>query len=516
MKRALIASILVLFLIACSSESKTGTAPVTVPSASATPEPARLPTSTPTIAFTSTPILSPTPAPLLSLKVLSYNVLYGAGVDRQFDEDLKASKQYDQYGKNRLPDLIAFIKQVNPDIVGIQEGAGWDRGTPSVVQKVAEELGMNYFLAKTSNELNDILLSKFKITQAENISSEIGNVGALRAVLTTPDGQPLNVFIVHLDPSSQIVRMCEVNSLIQQMQPFFAQRTVLLGDMNSNSSSREFSKLEQAGLQSVAVANYLGIDQIWVAPGANWSTTPWFQSFQRPVDVSDHHPIGAEIKFLPMTSTIPTITPLPPTPTVAAPLVVSDSLTNIKVVRMDRFDDTCSQSKWNSSWTTEKIENGVLEVGGEEAWEGGVSRLKEFKEGQGIVLRFQFAKGTEANLFFDSSKWNTDPHRRFGINILNNKVLTDAYQGKTGIGDKVLVGNLRPLPDTWYNLMIVITKDGELFETIWDPSNPAQIMRYREKFGDKWAGLTWRFSTGANRGKLLIDDFIEFSFSDIK
>lgn len=529
MRRALLLTIFFLLVgVACSTTPTIGTSPTSVSGAKTTFElgktatliPTETATSTPTLTptetATSTPILTPTPIPLLSVKVLSYNILWGAGVDRQFDDKLKSAGQYNQFGKNRLPDLLAFIKLLGPDVVGIQEAAGWDTGTPSVVQEVAEELGMNYFLAKSQSELKVVILSKFEITQAESLSSEVGNVGALRATLTTQDGQPLNVFVVHLDPFSSNSRMCQVNTVIQQMQPYMPQRTILIGDMNFKLGSREYNILKQAGLKLVAWDNWWGIDQIWITPAVNWSKTSWFESFRLPVGISDHKPIGAEINILPTLTKVSTITPIPPTPTIVAPPVVSDTLTDVYVIRIDRFDDLCTKSKWISRWETEKFTNGVLEVGGEEYWKAGVLRSKDFAEGQGVILRFQFAKGTEAEIYFDSDEWNTDSYRRFGIYIRGDAIQTNVWQGKIGMGGNNLSGNFKPEPDTWYNLMIVINNNGEFMEMIWDSSDPSRAIRYRKQFGKTWAGLTWRFAIGANRGEMLIDDYTEFSFGELK
>jgi hypothetical protein len=84
------------------------------------------------------------------------------------------------------------------------------------------------------------------------------------------------------------------------------------------------------------------------------------------------------------------------------------------------------------------------------------------------------------------------------------------------MGEKNLQGNFKPKPETWYNLMIVISKNGEFLEAVWEPDNPTQILTYREQLGEKWAERTWRFSIGANLGNVWIDDFSEIIFDKIK
>ncbi|HNE05486.1 MAG TPA: endonuclease/exonuclease/phosphatase family protein, partial [Anaerolineales bacterium] len=473
-----------------------------------------LPTKTPT--ELPSPTVSPTPKPLLTVKVMSYNILWGAGVDREFDENLKAKGQDSQYGRDRLPELLSVIKELDPDILGIQEGAGWDRGTPSVIQKVAEELNMNYFLAKgAASELNVMILSKFKIIETENLSPEVGNVGALRVKLTTPDGQPLNVFVVHLDPFSANIRLCEINTLIQYMQPYFQQRTIVMGDFNTTPNLWDHKNLKETGMTLVAIEQSWQIDQIWASPSMNWSKTDWFKSFLPPKNISDHHPIGAEIAIFSNPISLPTVTPIPPTPVIKPIPLIYDFITDPQVLRFDNIEDACTKPKWNSDWTTEKFSDGVIAIVGEDYWKAGVSRNKDFSEGQGVVLRFKFEKGTEANIFFDSGDWSTNPYRRFGMNIRQDSVQTDLWQGKTGMGGKNLNGNFKPKPETWYNLMIVISKNGEFLEAVWEPNDPSQVVTYHEQLGEKWTGLTWRFSVGANTGNVLIDDFSEIIFDKI-
>jgi endonuclease/exonuclease/phosphatase family metal-dependent hydrolase len=335
-----------------------------------------------------------TPKPLLAIKVMSYNILWGAGVDRKFDENLKAKGQYSTFGRNRLPDLLSAIKEMDPDVLGIQEAAGWDKGTPSIIQKVAEDLKMNYFLAKgDANELSVVILSKFEIVESENLSLEVGNIGALRAKLITPDGQPLNLFVVHLDPHSEYTRSCEIDVLGHYLQPYLQQRTIIMGDFNTRPN------LDEIGMEFVVGRS---IDQVWISPSTNWSKTDWFKSFLDINNISDHNPVGAEILIFPGPSSFPTLTAIPPTPVIKPAPFISNFIINPRVLRLDNFEDACTKPKWNSDWDTEKFYDGVITIGGEEYWEAGVSRNKDFSEDQGVILRFKFEKGTEANIFLDS------------------------------------------------------------------------------------------------------------------
>jgi len=50
---------------------------------------------------------------------------------------------------NRLPGLITLVKQVNPDILGLEEVSEWDTGNPTTIEQFASELNMVYYMAPT-------------------------------------------------------------------------------------------------------------------------------------------------------------------------------------------------------------------------------------------------------------------------------------------------------------------------------------------------------------------------------
>jgi len=240
-----------------------------------------------------------TPTSPLTIKVMSYNVLFGAGVDRQYDDLLIPELR----NKNRLPELVSFIKGAKLDILGIEEANGWNGGDPRVIEHVAEQLEMNYYLAEAPNNFHVVLLTKFEITEAKNLSGKEGNavfatMRALRARLRTPNGQSLNIFIVHLDPFSTKIRLYQLNALMDELEPYKGQTTIFMGDMNFCVDSPEYTILEKAGWQHVALAT--DIDQIWISPIANWTSIPLLIPGSSTSDLrvlSDHLPVSAEISI---------------------------------------------------------------------------------------------------------------------------------------------------------------------------------------------------------------------------
>ncbi len=503
-----------LLLAACASPQPTATPTRAEP---ATP----LITLTIAPAETATPSFTYTPEPPFSFKVLSYNILYGAGVERQFDSALPP----EMVGKSRLPDLLSFIRDANPDIVGLQEANGWERGKPPTIQQVAQQLGMNQYFARTAGGFHLGLLTKFTILEAENLSSEIGRQGALRATLLTPTGEHLYVFIVHLDPVSSDARLCEVNTLLQLMQPYANSRTILVGDMNFRSLSPEYSRLERGAWKPVAIEPSWEIDQIWVSSAVNWTYSSWFETLSTPRAISDHKPIGAEIKIDPPQErgSVSSRQPLQTLATTAAPtstagsvpLFVGDALNGVRVLREERFDDPCALSKWNLG-AGAKFTNSVLEVNGREPWQSLVSRHREFPEGQGVILRFQAASESEFEIYLDNSGWNSDLYRRFGINVRGKTVRSILWQGNQLVRGENLGGDLEIVPGLVYVLLMAAGKDGELIAQVWEPTDPSQNHRVRHKLEDSRTELPWVFGIGANKGKVSIDSFAEIAFDGIR
>jgi len=511
MTRTWLVLIFFALLMACAGSPQVTPAPPATRTAwTTTPTATAPPTAAPTV--TLTPSVIPAPTPLASFRVLSYNILYGAGVERQYDAGVLPNL----VGKNRLPDLLAVVKQANPDIWGIQEANGWERGTPPVIQQVAQALGMNYFLAQTPGGFHLGLVTRFEILETENLSSEVGRQGVLRAALLSPDGKRVNVFIVHLDPASADTRLCEINTLIQQMQPYTPQWTILMGDMNFQPFSREYQRLDQAGWTPIAIEPSWNIDQIWVLASMRWTKTDWFQSLPVPNGISDHDPIGAELYAYSTAAATPTLTPFAPAPPAPVPPLVSSALTGARVLRFDEFDDPCAFSKWTSRWKTEKFSNGILEITGEEPWQAFASRYKEFAAGQGVLIRFQYTHGSEFEFHFDNPAWNSEAYRRFGINVSNDRARAITWQGSTVPRSERLSDDPDFGPDIWYTLLLALGKDGELGAQIWDPTDPSRVDKYYGWLDDKSSGLPWIFQISVNKGKVLIDSLTEISLSEIK
>lgn len=208
---------------------------------------------------------------------------------------------------------------------------------------------------------------------------------------------------------------------------------------------------------------------------------------------------------------IPTRTPTPltPTPTIVPPSFLSDYLKNVEVLSFDSFDTNIG---WNPDNGT--VTNGVLEIKGDNQWNT-VRREDTLSLGEGIILKFKHNIASEFEIYFDHGSWNTDDYRRFGV-YLGNHPQVNLWQGSNCKECEDRQGDFQPLPDTWYNLFMVIGDSGKFMAILWDPNDISKALMYRGIMGETWTGLEWNFAIGVNKGTILIDDFSLFSFTTIK
>jgi hypothetical protein len=209
----------------------------------------------------------------------------------------------------------------------------------------------------------------------------------------------------------------------------------------------------------------------------------------------------------------PTKTPIPPTATIPAPDKVLEYLTGVTITFYDNFDIRNTYAWWLDSGD---IKNGALEAIGNNNWSGVGRGHRNYKEGEGLIMDFTFTKGSVFEMLLDNGTWATAPYKRFGVYIIDGSARADIYQGANGLGGNNLHGNFAPKADTHYTILIAILPGGEFLAVIWDQTDPSKTILYREKFGDKWTNLTWKFTIGDNKGTALIDNFREITFDSVK
>ena len=193
-----------------------------------------------------------------------------------------------------------------------------------------------------------------------------------------------------------------------------------------------------------------------------------------------------------LASPTPTIT-LTPAPTVA----LESIFPNIQITETDTFNDPNGPG-WKLDSSIAKISNGDLEINGMN-WKGGISRVSEFTEGEGIVTDFKFTQNAYFTIGFNSGTWATDSYRQYGIYLVN--MLLDIMKWKGSNYPEVsLSGNLTPEAGKWYSLLMTIGKNGNFYTRVWDPSNPQSFLESTLNLGSSWSGLSWTFSVGGGYG----------------
>jgi endonuclease/exonuclease/phosphatase family metal-dependent hydrolase len=273
---ALLATLSVI-LIACSGE---------------TASPPQAATATPT-AVPELPVTTVEGSETVTLKLLSFNVLYGAGHDRRFDMNIPARF----HGVDRVQQFLDYVKAAQPDVLAVQEAGGWIEGARPVAAQIAAELGMSYVVAQDPWDLHVMLFSRYPIIDAAAVTRTQGFNGVVLVTkLLLADNLPLNVVVPHLYSMSSQTRACQVEALKAMTEPLTG-RTVLIGDMNFRPESGEARVLQADGWQLVAWQPFWRVDQIWVDATASYSVGGWWDSLPNAEGISDHLPAGAEVTF---------------------------------------------------------------------------------------------------------------------------------------------------------------------------------------------------------------------------
>jgi endonuclease/exonuclease/phosphatase family metal-dependent hydrolase len=230
----------------------------------------------------------------VTLKLMSFNLLHGAGVDRRFDMNIPQ-----RFWRDRMPQLLTFIREVNPDILAVQEASAWESGSPSVADQIAAMLGMTYVIARDPWELHVLIFSRFPIVESEYVSRTQGFNGVLlRTKLAVTPAAEINVIGVHFNSMSSQTRACQVEALLDITSRLGPGRTFIAGDMNFRPASAQAQLLISRDWQLVVAEQRWPVDQIWADPDAVVSNSDWWSGFTPPPDISDHSPIGAEVTFI--------------------------------------------------------------------------------------------------------------------------------------------------------------------------------------------------------------------------
>ncbi|WP_327245311.1 endonuclease/exonuclease/phosphatase family protein [Streptomyces sp. NBC_01320] len=185
------------------------------------------------------------------LRVATYNIHAGSGMDNVFDLDRQAAE----------------LRALDADVIGLQEvDVHW--GTRSewrdVAGELAERLDMQVSFAPiysldpetpgaSRREFGVAVLSKYRIVSAENheitrLSTQVPNpvpepAPGFGEVVVRVKGMPVHVYVTHLDyrgdPSVRIAQVADTRRVMAEDEG----RKVLLGDFNAEPSAPELAPL---------------------------------------------------------------------------------------------------------------------------------------------------------------------------------------------------------------------------------------------------------------------------------
>ncbi|WP_406467348.1 endonuclease/exonuclease/phosphatase family protein [Streptomyces sp. NBC_01594] len=185
------------------------------------------------------------------LRVATYNIHAGAGMDNVFDLDRQADE----------------LRALDADVIGLQEvDVHWDTRSQwrDVAGELAERLHMRvsfapiYSLDPTTpgaprREFGVAVLSRYRIVSAENheitrLSTQVPNPVPAPApgfgeVVVRVKGMPVHVYVTHLDyrgdPSVRIAQVADTRRVMAEDEG----RKVLFGDFNAEPGAPELAPL---------------------------------------------------------------------------------------------------------------------------------------------------------------------------------------------------------------------------------------------------------------------------------
>lgn len=460
---------------------------------------------------TTQPAVTETPAGIATIKVETYNILYGGG----FDERVPAEERLD----NRLKGILEYISAESPDILGLQELNGWELGDPQNMAQYAKDLNMNGYLATDVNGLHNGLLTKFEILETKNLSPILGNIGGLYARLDSPIG-PINFFNVHNDPKSPATKACQTKKLMQLAEAYKNEPTFLMGDFN------DFPDFSPKGWVNPISLGDRHIDQIWVSPvvkasfefsklvpQSKYDSTETYDGKQL-YQLSDHMPVALTFNI----EAILTGTSAAPTPDAGQilPPALQAVLSQAEVLDAGRFNRCASLMNWQTGSLPITEETG-LTLTGKNNWAEGFGFRAPIEAGQGMLVDFKFAGNQpEFEIHLQSGEWQAPDYRRFGATITGGKISKNYWVGASQTDSTDFPDSPSLLPDHSYSFFVGVGRDNQFVMVFWDQADPEKFSRVTEDLGPDWERTDWRFSIGANRGEIVFPAFSFISFDGIQ
>ncbi len=239
------------------------------------------------------------PVPLPELRIVSYNIRHGRGMDDRVD----------------LTRTGGVLARLTPDIVGLQEvdERVTRSGSVDEAAELGRALGMQHrfgaFMDYQRGRYGLAILSRFPVVGSRSIRLPDGNEPrvALHVDVTLPSGDTLSVVNVHFDwVASDSFRYPQAERLARALDSL-PHPYILLGDFNDEPASRtlslfrararELPKQAGANLTFSSTEPVKEIDYVFVAPSRRWERGN-AAAVDEPL-ASDHRPVQARVVLRP-------------------------------------------------------------------------------------------------------------------------------------------------------------------------------------------------------------------------
>lgn len=227
----------------------------------------------------------------IAIKVVSYNIRHGAGMDDVVDITRSAK----------------FLSDLNPDLVGLQEVDEKVKRSGSVDQaaELGKLTGLNHafgaFMDYDGGRYGMGLLSRFKVLKRESIRLPEGNEPRVALLIESelPSGETLTVVNVHFDwVGDDEFRFAQASFLAERLKKLTGP-WVLLGDFNDEPGSRTIEMFRGMAKEAVkpagdrftfsSVKPEKEIDFVFVWPADRWDVKS-VKVLDEKV-ISDHRPV---------------------------------------------------------------------------------------------------------------------------------------------------------------------------------------------------------------------------------
>ena len=233
-----------------------------------------------------------------TVRVASYNIRHGAGTDGRLD----------------LERTAAFIENLRPDIIGLQEVDNQAKRSGAVDQPefLGQRLGMSSafgsFMKYQGGNYGMAILSRYPIVKEHEIRLPEGNEPrvALACEIVLPSGQHVMAVNVHFDwvndDKFRYAQATKVAEFLNKLEMPY----LLLGDFNDTRNSRTLELLSENKLEATKPVNNrftfsstkptTEIDFVFAYPKSSWGLHHTYV-FDGP-KTSDHRPVLAILELM--------------------------------------------------------------------------------------------------------------------------------------------------------------------------------------------------------------------------